>query len=178
MNGLLKLHNEDAINLTNVNGIDVPNQYSEHEKEYHALRHNVTLSDYSHYSKIKLEGDEAFDVLDIAVAGDVAEIRDEQTLYTVLLDEDANIITDVYIMNDDESYVVLAEHVDDATLMQLLTERMGEFDDVEITSLTHSHAIVAMEGPYSWELAKEIYGMDVIGIPFLGLKKLKVFGKK
>lgn len=173
MNGLLELHRQHAISLTSVNGIEVPKQYSDFDKEYNALRLNVALSDYSHYSKIKIEGDEAFDVLDFAVAGDVAEIRDEQTLYTVLLDEDANIITDVYIMNDDDTYVVLSEHVDDATLMSLLEERIGEFEDIEITSLTESHAIVAMEGPYSWELAKEIYGMDVIGIPFLGFIALE-----
>lgn len=173
MNGLLALHKQYAKNLTSVNGIEVPNQYSDLEQEYTALRHNVALSDYSHYSKLKIEGEEAFDVIDLAVAGDVAEIRDEQTLYTVLLDEDANIITDVYVMNDDDSYVVLAEHVDDATLMNLFKERMGEFEDVEMTSITQSHAIIAMEGPYSWELAKEIYGMDVIGIPFLGFIALE-----
>lgn len=173
MNGLLALHKEQAKSVTEVNGIEVPNQYSDLDKEYYALRHNVALSDYSHYSKLKLEGDEAFDVLDVAVAGDVAEIRDEQTLYTVILDEAGNIITDVYIMNDDDSYVVLAEHVDDATLMSLFQERMGDFEDVEMTSLTQSHAIVAMEGPYSWELAKEIYGMDVIGVPFLGFIALE-----
>jgi aminomethyltransferase len=111
--------------------------------------------------------------LDIAVAGDVAEIRDEQTLYTVILDDAGNIITDVYIMNDDDTYIVLAENVDDETLMSLFQDRMGDFEDVEMTSLTQSHAIVAMEGPYSWELAIDIYGMDVIGIPFLGFIALE-----
>ena len=168
MNGLLALHKQHAKELVSVNGIEVPKQYSDLDKEYSALRQNVALSDYSHYSKLKIDGDEAFDVLDLAVAGDVAEIRDEQTLYTVLLDQDGSIITDVYIMNDDDSYVVLSEHLDDAALMTLFKDRMGEFEDVEMTSLTQSHAIIAMEGPYSWELAQEIYGMDVIGIPFLG----------
>jgi aminomethyltransferase len=173
MNGLLALHKEQAKKVIEVNGIEVPSQYSDLDKEYYALRHNVALSDYSHYSKLKIEGDEAFDVLDIAVAGDVAEIRDEQTLYTVILDDAGNIITDVYIMNDDDTYIVLAENVDDETLMSLFQDRMGDFEDVEMTSLTQSHAIVAMEGPYSWELAKEIYGMDVIGIPFLGFIALE-----
>lgn len=173
MNGLLALHKENATSTVEVNGIEVPNEYSEMSKEYYALRHNVALSDYSHYAKLKIEGDEAFDVLDVAVAGDVAEIRDEQTLYTVILNEAGEIITDVYIMNDDDTYLVLAEHVDDETLMALFQERMGDFEDVEMTSLTQSHAIVAMEGPYSWELAKEIYGMDVIGIPFLGFIALE-----
>ncbi|MFY0641583.1 MAG: aminomethyltransferase family protein [Bermanella sp.] len=173
MSGLLALHNEQAKSIIEKNGIEVPNQYSDLDKEYYALRHNVALSDYSHYSKLKIEGDEAFDVLDIAVAGDVAEIRDEQTLYTVILDDAGNIITDVYIMNDDDTYVVLAEHVDDETLLSLFEERKGDFEDVEMTSLSQSHAIVAMEGPYSWELAKEIYGMDVIGIPFLGFIALE-----
>ncbi|GAA6138077.1 aminomethyltransferase family protein [Arenicella sp. 4NH20-0111] len=173
MNALTALHTLHAKNVTSFNGIEVPDQYSDLDKEYKALRHNVALSDYSHYTKLKIEGDEAFDVLDIAVAGDVAEIRDEQTLYTVLLDEAGNIISDVYIMNDDDTYIVLSEHIDDETLLTLFKERMGEFDDVEFTSLTHSHAIIAMEGPYSWELAKEIYGMDVIGIPFLGFIALE-----
>jgi len=173
METLSALHEANAKEMVEKNGISVPQSYSDFDKEYYALRKNIALSDYSHYTKIKLEGDEAFDLLDFAVAGDVAEIRDEQSLYTVMLDDKGEIITDLYVMNDDDTYIVLAEHVDDATMMSLLEERQGDFEDVEITSMTESHAIVAIEGPYAWELATEIYGMDVIGIPFLGFIALE-----
>jgi len=173
MENLTALHDGNAKEMTEKNGISVPQSYSDFDKEYYALRKNIALSDYSHYSKVKLEGDEAFDLLDYAVAGDVAEIRDEQSLYTVMLDDKGEIITDLYVMNDDDTYIVLAEHIDDASLVSLLEERQGDFEDVEITSLAESHAIVAIEGPYSWELASEVYGMDVIGIPFLGFIALE-----
>lgn len=173
MENLVALHEGQATEMTEKNGISVPQSYAAFDVAYNALRKNIALTDYSHYSKVKLEGDEAFDLLDFAVAGDVAEIRDEQSLYTVMLDDKGEIITDMYVMNDDDTYIVLAEHIDDATLVSLLEERQGEFEDVEITSLTESHAIVAIEGPYSWELAAEVYGMDVIGIPFLGFIALE-----
>lgn len=171
MTSLKELHQKDAKKMIEVNGIEVPFAYSDFEQEYKALRENITLSDYSHYAKVKVEGDEAFDLLDYAVAGDVAEIRDEQTLYTVLLDEQGEIITDVYILNDDDTYLVLSEHVTGEFLTSLLESRLKDLedlDDVEIQDMTESHAMIAVEGPYSWELATEEFGMDVIGIPFLG----------
>lgn len=79
METLSALHEANAKEMVEKNGISVPQSYSDFEKEYYALRKNIALSDYSHYTKIKLEGDEAFDLLDFAVAGDVAEIRDEQS---------------------------------------------------------------------------------------------------
>ncbi|EAT12721.1 aminomethyl transferase family protein [Bermanella marisrubri] len=162
------IHANQAKKMVEVNGISVPYAYSDFDKEYKALRENIVLSDYSHYSKVKVEGDEAFDLLDLVVAGDVAEIRDEQTLYTVILNDEGEIITDLYVMNDDDTYILLCEHITADSLIALLEPYKEDLDDVEIEDLTKSHAMIAVEGPYSWELATEVYGMDVIGIPFHG----------
>lgn len=149
------------------NGIAVPLNFGDAEAAYTALRGHVSVADYSHYTKIKIDGEEAFDFLDFAVAGDVAEIRDEQALHTVILDENGDILSDVYVLNDDDTYLLLCEYINDADMLALLNARKGEFE-VEIESLTASHAMITYEGPYSWELMAEIYGMDVIGIPYLG----------
>ncbi|MEQ9364123.1 MAG: aminomethyltransferase family protein, partial [Leptospirales bacterium] len=167
MSELLELHKKNNANLGERNGITVPLNFGDAEVAYTALRGHISVADYSHYTKIKIEGEEAFDFLDFAVAGDVAEIRDEQALHTVILDEKGDILSDVYVLNDDDTYLLICEFINDADMLELLKARKGEFD-VEIESLTASHAMITYEGPYSWELMAEIYGMDVIGIPYLG----------
>lgn len=172
MSELLSLHKQNNARLGERNGITVPLGYGDASEEYEALRGHIMMADYSHYTKIKVGGDEAFDFLDYAVAGDVAEIRDEQALHTVILDEKGEILSDVYVLNDDDTYLLLCEFIDDARMMELLNARKGEFD-VEFESLTASHAMITFEGPYSWELCAEIFGMDVIGIPYLGFIALE-----
>lgn len=167
MSELLELHKKNNAQMGERNGIAVPLNFGDSEAAYTALRGHISVADYSHYTKIKIEGDEAFDFLDFAVAGDVAEIRDEQALHTVILDEKGDIQSDVYVLNDDDTYILLCEFINDADMLALLEARKGEFE-VEIESLTASHAMITYEGPYSWELMAEIYGMDVIGIPYLG----------
>lgn len=167
MSELLSLHKKNNAEMGERNGISVPLSFGDAEEAYTALRGHISVADYSHYTKIKIGGEEAFDFLDFAVAGDVAEIRDEQALHTVVLDDKGEILSDVYVLNDDDTYILICEFVNDADMLELLNSRKGEFD-VEIESLTASHAMITYEGPYSWELMAEIYGMDVIGIPYLG----------
>ena len=32
-----------------------------------------------------------------------------------------------------------------------------------------SHSGLALDGPYSWELCTEVFGADVLGLPYLGV---------
>jgi aminomethyltransferase len=92
-------------------------------------------------------------------------------MYSLILDEAGNIITDLYIACDDERFLLLSEWVSGETLCELLRAKLAgneeEFEDIEsIESLTPEWGMLHFEGPYAWELLAEVYGMDVIGLPF------------
>lgn len=76
-NPLLNIHNIAKANMTERNGINIPSGYDDFKREYHALRNTIALFDYSHYSKIVIQGSETFEFLDTIVCGGLADVRDE-----------------------------------------------------------------------------------------------------
>jgi len=122
--------------------------------------------DYSHFAIVDVAGDDAFEFLDAIVAGDLAAIRDGQALYTFILDENGEVVLDLCLLCDDERYLLLSEGVSGAELVARLESHCGE-QSVEITNRSDELACLLFEGPYSWEINKELFGMDVIGLPFM-----------
>jgi glycine cleavage system aminomethyltransferase T len=170
MTVLNHLHKAAGATLGERNGRVVPESYGSLDAAYRAMRRTIVMSDYSHLSRYLIEGPEAFDFLDLVLSGDVGSLRDQQGLFTLLLDEKGAILSDCYVLNDDERYLLLCEHLNDDELGTWLDRHRGEHD-VTITSITDSNACLLFEGPYSWELMAEIFGRDIAGMPFMEFYK-------
>ncbi len=160
------LHVANGAETVQRNGVAVPLSYGDVAAAHQALRKNVLLADYSHFGMVEVSGDEAFEFLDETLAGDLGAVRDEQALYTLLLDNDGEIVTDMYVLCDDERYLLLTEWDSGPGLASMLRDLKGEHD-AEIQAIDQNYACFLLEGPYCWELAAELFGMDVIGLPFL-----------
>lgn len=160
------LHAASGAETVQRNGVTVPLSYGDPAAVHQALRKNVLLADYSHFGMVEVSGDEAFEFLDETLAGDLGAVRDEQALYTLLLDNDGDIVTDMYVLCDDERYLLLTEWDSGPGLASMLRDLKGEHD-AEIQAIDQNYACFLLEGPYCWELAAELFGMDVIGLPFL-----------
>src|SRR5690606_19046065 len=152
--------------LAQRNGITVPLHYGQPEQEHQAMRKNILMVDYGHFGIVEVSGDEAYDFLNRVIGGDLSAIRDEQALYTLLLDEHGKIVTDLYVLCDDERFVLLSEWMRGDKLSASLQALVGE-EAVEIASLDEQLSTLLFEGPYSWELMAELFGFDVLGLPFL-----------
>jgi glycine cleavage system aminomethyltransferase T len=170
MTALNDLHKAAGAKLGEHNGRMVPVSYGSLDAAYQAMRRTIVMSDYSHLSRYLIEGSEAFDFLDLVLSGDVGSLRDQQGLFTLLLDEKGGILSDCYVLNDDERYLLSCEHLNDGELGTWLDRHKGEYD-VTITSITESNACLLFEGPYSWELMAEIFGRDIAGMPFMEFYK-------
>jgi aminomethyltransferase len=166
MNPLEAVHNAAGATLAQRNGVTVPLHYGQPEQEHQAMRKNILMVDYSHFGIVEVSGDEAYDFLNRVVGGDLSAIRDEQALYTLLLDEHGKILTDLYVLCDDERFVLLSEWMRGDKLGEHLQALVGE-EAVEIASLDDKLSTVLFEGPYSWELMAELFGFDVLGLPYL-----------
>lgn len=163
---LQTLHQAAGATLVERNGVRVPFHYGAPEQEHEASRKNILMVDYSHYGLVEIKGDDSYDFLNRVVAGDLSVIRDEQALYTLLLDGAGSIQTDLYILCDDERFVLMSEWRRGDKLAADLRALVGT-EEVEIASLNDSLTTVLFEGPYAWELMSELYGYDVLGLPFL-----------
>lgn len=166
-NPLINIHKAAGARLVEKNGITVPLVYGSPGEEYGALRSTVAILDYSHYLKMVVGGADAFELMDRIITARLGEARDESAIYSLILDEAGDIVTDCYVLNNEDEFIVLAEHIDDRRFLGLLESKGGR-GEVTFTTMADSHSLIVCEGPYSWELVKECFGMDIIGIPHLG----------
>ncbi len=95
MNPMEAVHQAAGATLGERNGVRIPLHYGEPAAEHQASRKNILMVDYSHFGIVEVQGDEAYDFLNRVVGGDLSVIRDEQALYTVLLDDKGQIVTDL-----------------------------------------------------------------------------------
>ncbi|WP_058911407.1 aminomethyltransferase family protein [Entomohabitans teleogrylli] len=165
------LHQQRGATLGERNGVAIPLRYSDAATEHNALRKHILLADYSHFGIAAINGESAWELLNQVVSGDVSSIRDEQAMYSLLLDDDGQVSADMYIACDDERFLLISEWMTGEALCEVLRNQLAgneeTFEDIEsIESLSPQWGILHFEGPYAWELLAEVYGMDVIGLPF------------
>jgi glycine cleavage system aminomethyltransferase T len=162
---LQSMHEVAGATLGERNGTRIPLHFSQPAEEHQASRKNILMVDYSHFGIVEVQGEGGYDFLNRVVGGDLSVIRNEQALYTLLLNDEGHIVTDLVVMCDDERFLLLSEWMSGDELAADLQALLGE-EDVRIAAL-NDHAITLFEGPYSWELMAELFGFDVLGLPFM-----------
>ncbi|MFC0180268.1 glycine cleavage T C-terminal barrel domain-containing protein [Thorsellia kenyensis] len=168
---MLSIHKNNNATIGLRNGVETAISYGNLDESYRAVRKNILLSDYSHFGIAQVKGDSAWELCNLLVSGDVSSIRDEQALYTLILDEEGKIDCDLYVAYDDERFLLISEWKTGEELanmaQDLHAKHAEDIEDIdEISSLTPEWGMLHFEGPYAWELLSLVYGMDVIGLPF------------
>lgn len=115
---------------------------------------------------LRISGDDAFAVMDRACAADLF-LRDGQVRPSVLLDEEARVVADVYIGQDDEAYLLFSEGLPAPRLIEHLRALAPAGAKLAIEELTAEHDALGVHGPYAWELIGEVLGPDLVGLPYL-----------
>ncbi|CAM3928365.1 aminomethyltransferase family protein [Rahnella bruchi] len=173
MSALQKLHLGHPVKMGVYNGKQVPACYSQPEKEYRAARENMLLTDFSHLSIVSVMGDDAWSLVNHMTSADISIIRDEQGIYSLLLNEDGTIWGDVYVLCTSDGYYLLSENRNAAELIERLNYILDHYPQLDIQQRPVIHAMdtdswgaIQLEGPYAWELLAENYGYDIIGLPY------------
>lgn len=171
MKTLDELHLASHAKMGRYNHKTLPSSYHDACVEYQAMRENALLVDYSHLSVVSVMGEDAWALVNHWVSADISILRDEQAGYSLVLDKDGLIRGDVYILCVEEGYHLLSENITGtdiiADLHEILTqaEALDIHETPEIADRSHWGALL-LEGPYAWEVLAEIYGFDVIGLPY------------
>jgi len=150
-------------------GREVVESMADARQEYLAVREAVGLTDFSFVQKFRVPTDQGLDLLDLLVAGNVPRIRFGRVLHTFLADEDGWLIGDCYVANNDEEMLFLCESiVPDAAVLRILKAQAAETAGLE--DWTESHVLLSLDGLRAWAVVKEIFGSDVLGLPYLSLE--------
>ncbi len=150
-------------------GVEICAACGDRASEYRHVRDAVGVTDFSFMQKFRVPEENAIDFLDSLVAGNVAKVRFGRVLHTFLADEAGNLVADCYLANNDEEFVVLCESlVDDAALGAMLSK--GGAADAQLEDLSDSHVVVNIDGFKAWAVARELFGTDVLGLPYLSIE--------
>ncbi|MBA7845708.1 aminomethyl transferase family protein [Klebsiella sp. RHBSTW-00484] len=173
MNTLSELHLKNNAVMGTYNDRRVPSSYHNILEEYKAVRENVLLVDYSHMSIVSVVGDDSWVLVNYMVSADVSIIRDEQGIYSLVLNDDGTIRGDIYVLCSAEGYYILSENISSEYIMEALKTILEKADELdiqenpEIKSMAEdSWGAIMLEGPYAWEVMAEVYGFDIIGLPY------------
>jgi glycine cleavage system aminomethyltransferase T len=148
----------------------------DHATEYHFVRDAIAITDVSYMHRFRFPEDKGLDFLDNLCAGNVAKIRFGRMLHTVMTDDNGYILADCYVANNDEELVLLAESIlDDDVFKKMLLDRGAA--DAGMTDCSESHALLNVEGYKAWAVVKELFGADVLGLPYLSIERYDYQGE-
>ncbi len=159
-------------------GISIPFTSDNIEHEYNCVRNTAGLSDFSFLQKYTIPEDTGLDFLNNIFAGNVENLRFGRVLHTFLADESGNIVSDCYIANNDEEFLILCESIiDDSQLDKILFEE-NNGADFGLKNVTNEFVVLSIDGSNAWKTAKDIFGVSILGLPYLSIEEFQFDGEK
>ncbi len=158
-----------------VDNCECPTQFAGQEAEYRAIRESVGISDNCHYGKFRISGSDALDVVNRLVMGDVARLPIGRATWTFMLREDGSMLCDVYVLCLGDDYLLFTEGSDPAYIAEAIYVATGD-GSVKVENLTQTVAIFAVDGPFAWELLKELVGVKMLGLRYLEYVEQQLIG--
>lgn len=129
-----------------------------------ALRSGVGLADQATTTRLRIKGRGTAALLDAVLSRGVP-LREARTAPALILRDDGSVLADVLIVGEAGGALLLAEGAPSATIAALLRGR-APARDVEVEDLGPSHALLAIEGPFAWELLGALLGPNTLAAPF------------
>jgi aminomethyltransferase len=136
-------------------------------EEYRLLREGIGMSCYDHLGKFKVAGADALELANRVVMADVSRLPIRKMLATFILRPDGAVRAEVHVANLGDGYLLLTEGAPPAEIADLLKEDARAVPGAQVVDLTHERALFSLDGPYAWELMKELLGMGILGTRYL-----------
>ena len=123
--------------------------------EHNATREAIGLFDVSHLGTATLIGENAAEQLNKILTNDISRIKPGQAQYSTLLSEDGTVVDDliVYLRSKDE--VLIIPNASNSTkVLEMIKGNISK--DIEVNNLHQDIAIIAIQGPKSFELVNDL----------------------
>jgi len=106
---LYDFHKRNGGKFVDFYGYQLPIQYKKGIVANHCqTRESCGLFDVSHMLQLTFQGETAKEFLDYLVVGDILELKENETMYTLITNENGGIVDDCVVTNaGDHYYVVL-----------------------------------------------------------------------
>lgn len=139
----------------------MPVQFDGIKEEHIAVRTHAGIFDVSHMGQIQVEGPGSTAFLQRAVTNDIAKIEIGGAQYSLLLDEEAGVIDDlfVYRLGNDRFLVITnaGNHEKDLARLGLIARDF----DVYVRDASPDYAMLAVQGPNARRIVERTLHIDL-----------------
>jgi len=158
-------------------GFDMPVQYSGIKEEHTAVREKAGLFDVSHMGEFFVTGHSAAALLQKVTLADIRKLVPGKAKYTAMCYEDGGIVDDllVYMLAENEYMLVVnASNIQKDYDWIASQNTMG----ADLENRSDRYALLAIQGPESVNILKELTDTDVESIRFYTFETGAVAGEK
>ena len=136
-------------------------------EEHHAVRRRVGLFDVSHMGEVTVKGPGALAFLQYVTSRDLAEMGDNQVLYTHLLYPDGGTVDDLMVtrLGDEDYYLVVNASNRDKDVAWLQKHAEG-FPGVVVKDISDDVGEVALQGPKAGATLQKITESDLSALRY------------
>lgn len=147
------VEDEDFISWNN---FVLPNDYGNSTEEYQAIRHSCALFDVSPMRKYRITGKDAGAFLDHLLTRPVSDASPMQGIYAAYCNDDGSLRDDSILYKyAEDDYLLMPSDMDHSEYFNSLQAKTG-FSDLSISDCTESLAGMAVQGPLSATVLKEM----------------------
>lgn len=153
-----------------INGALVPSKFTDVVSEYYVFRNGIALVDGIGYAMLKIEGDHVIEEMDALVTKDIRYLNPGKIAECFFLDEDAKVLGISYIVNDDDTMIVLVPPENAKVITAWIREKLD--DSHTIMDMTLENHLLFVEGEKSWQIVKEVFDFPIETLPLRDMVKV------
>lgn len=158
----------------------MPVQYTSIVAEHQATRQAAALFDISHMGRIRFDGPGAAGYLDSLVTRNVGKIKPGQVRYSLMTADDGGVLDDVLVYHLQDaaggSYHLLVVNASNRPKIINWLGQHPEPDDVQVTDLTTSWAMIAVQGPKALALLQPLVEVELASLKYYAAAETRIAG--
>ena len=140
--------------------------------EHLHTRENACLFDVSHMGQARLNGAEAAAALETLVPGDIKNLGQGRTRYTVLTNDEGGIIDDLMVTNGGDHLFLVVKAACKEGDFAHIENRIGDRTELEILD---DRALVAFQGPKAASQLSHFHA-EAETMPFMSMAEMEIGG--
>jgi aminomethyltransferase len=174
---LHEVHDGLGATITEFAGYLMPLRYGSETAEHQTVRTSAGLFDLSHMGEIYVTGAEAGAALDYALIGQLSALAVGRARYTMICDEAGGVLDDLIVYRlAAETYMVVANAANVATVRDALVERAGRFENAAVDDRSDAYALIAIQGPKAQRILAKLTDAALDGLKYYAILPGRVSG--
>jgi aminomethyltransferase len=176
---LADIHRQAGARMVDFAGWNMPVQYRSIIKEHMAVRQAVGLFDVSHMGEFIVKGKGAKQFIQHVIGNDLEKLQKPNTaLYTQFVNENGGTVDDLIVYRRENDYLLVVNAGNIDKDWQWLEKFAPKFSDIQLINESDKIALLALQGPKSAALMKDIAGEQAANLPYFHYGHSTIGGTK